>query len=162
MKYLILILLLFLSSCSSFTVTKLTDQNREEVEGLRFFMPKAYLLVAEKDLLVDGLKTVKDDGKNKVSTTQKMAVARKELRCSVIYLPDPQQEYAIETLSSKTSQSIRFENGWQLTGFNEVEDTSLSSETLHFLSGTEGLVPGIYEIRQENGSTLLKKVEIIL
>ena len=151
-----------LCSCSTFQVTKVDESNRNSVKGLRFFMPQAYLLVAEKDLLVDGLKTIKESDQQKVTSTQKMAVARKELRCSIIYLPNPQREYAISTNFGEVPKSIRLEDGWKLTGYNDFQEPVLGDETLHYLSGTEGLVPGIYAIEQEEGQIILKKVEILL
>ena len=147
-------------SCSSYKVTKVTQENRHTVKGLRFFMPAPYLLVAEKDLLVDGLTTVKEGEKGKVSTTEKMAVARKELQCSVIYLPDPQQEYAIRT-SVNANTSIKLKDGWRLSGINSLESPDIGEKELKLLSGTQDLTPGVYAIILKDSPPTLKKVEIL-
>lgn len=148
-------------SCSSFKVTRVTDANRNQVKGLRFFIPAPYLLVAEKDLLVDGEKTVKENSEGRTSTIKKMAVARRELHCSVVYLPDPQKEYSISTLSGKTPKSVRLEDGWRLTGVNCPEYPTLTAQQFWLLSGTKGLQPGLYAIHYEEQGPILKKVEII-
>lgn len=163
MKKLIILLsiLICLCSCSSYTVTKVTDENRHELNGLRFFQPAPYLLVAEKDLLVDGVKTVKESSAERTTTTQKMAVARRELQCSVIYLPNPDEEYSISTYSGKIPEAVRIEDGWRLTGINVSETPGLTAGQLWMLTGTKDLTPGMYSIRYKNGSPFLKKVEII-
>ena len=156
----ILLLLLACSSCSSYRVTELNEENRHEVDGLRFFQPKAFLLVAEKDVLVDGIKTVKESDDSKTTTMEKMAVARKELHCSVIYLPDPQKEFSIET--SQKSIQVKLEDGWRLSGLNLGQDNeTLTASQIGLLSGTQGLSPGIYAIEIDGESPILKKVEII-
>lgn len=162
MKILLSALLLAAAvSCSSYSVTEINDENRHTAEGLRFFQPKPFLLVAEKDILVDGLKTVKESDNSKTTTTEKMAVARKELYCSVIYLPDPLKEFAIET-SHKSSVQIQLEDGWRLTGLNTSQNnSSLTEAQAGILSGTEGLTPGVYAIEFDGTLPFLKKVEII-
>ena len=90
-----------------------------------------------------------------------MAVARKELRCSIIYLPNPQEEYAISTRFTEIPRSVHLEDGWKLTGINAEQSETVNDDTLHYLSGTEGLEPGVYEIAHEQGEIVLKKVEII-
>lgn len=163
MKKLFIILCILLScfSCSSIKITKVTDANRQNIEGVRFFLPVPYLMVAEKDLLVDGLKTVKENTKETITTTKKMAVARRELHCSVIYLPDPQQEYVLSTSSGNTPESFSLKDGWRLTGINLPESTQLTAGEVWLLSGTEGLAPGIYAIRYKDSQPFLKKVEIL-
>lgn len=163
MKKLMIILIIISScfSCSSFRVTEVTQSNRESVSGLRFFLPQPYFLVAEKDLLVDGIQTVKQAGEEKTTTTEKMAVARKELLCSIIYLPDPQKEYAISTFSGKIPKSIQLEDGWRLTGYNLSGQNQISQTQVGLLSGTKGLTPGIYAIRNKDGMTVLQRVELI-
>ena len=163
MKKFIFLFLLIINSlaCRTYTVTKVTDSNRSEVKGLRFFLPSPYLLVAEKDLLIDGLKTVTEDKTGKTSTVKKMAVARRELQCRVIYLPNPQEEYSIETLSGKVSQSISLEDGWKLCGINKLQGKELSSAQLNLISGTEGLQPGVYAVLYKDSHPYLKKVAIV-
>ena len=163
MKQLLIILLLLICSisCSSYKVTKVTDANRDEIRGLRFFLPSPYLLVAEKDLLVEGLKTVKESSAGKTTTTQKMAVARRELQCSVIYLPNPEQEYAISKLSEEEIKTIHFEDGWRLTGFSNPKSSILTAGQLWLLSGTKDLQAGMYAVNYKNGKATLEKVEIV-
>ena len=163
MKIIIILLLVLFSSlaCNSYTVTKVTDSNRSEVKGLRFFLPTPYLLVAEKDLLIDGLKTVREDKESKTSTVKKMAVARRELQCKVIYLPNPEEEYSIETLFGKVSQSIKLEDGWKLCGINNLQCKELSPTQLNLLSGTAGLLPGVYAVLYKGNQPFLKKVAIV-
>ena len=163
MKKLILILLGSLSffSCTSFKVTRITESNRDSISGLRFFLPRPYLLVAEKDLLVDGVKTVKECETETTTMTEKMAVARKELLCTVIYLPDPQKEYAISTFSGKVPKSIKLEDGWRLSGINLPGMNSARDNKAGLLSGTEGLSPGVYALDYQKGQTLLRKLKII-
>lgn len=159
------IFILFISfcglSCTSFKVRQVTASNRDSVQGLRFFMPQPFLLVAEKDLLVDGVKKIKQAGEETTTTTEKMAVARKELHCSIIYLPDPQQEYAISTFTGKTPKSIKLVDGWRLTAFNLKEENLISPQQMGLLSGTKGLAPGIYSIHNKDGLPCLQRVEII-
>ncbi len=119
------------------------------------------MLVAEKDLLVDGVKKVKQAKEETTTTTEKMAVARKELHCSIIYLPDPQQEYAISTFTGKTPKSIKLEDGWRLTALNLKEENLISQKQAGLLSGTKGLSPGIYAIHNKDGVLCLQRVEIV-
>ena len=157
----ILLLSMTCSSCSTYTVTKLDERNCHDVKGLRFFQPKPFLLVAEKDILVDGIKTVKESNGSKTTTMEKMAVARKELLCSVIYLPDPQKEYSIET-SHNSSVQVRLEDGWRLTGLNLGQGSeTMTTSQVSQLSGTQGLSPGVYAIEFDGKNPILKKVEII-
>jgi hypothetical protein len=145
---------------SSYTVTKVSDSNRHTLKGLRFYLPVPYLLVAEKNLLIDGLKTVKQDSKGTTTSTEKMAIARKELQCSVIYLPDPRQEYSIITPAGQTA--IKLENGWKLTGINNLKSTELvTPRQLQLLSGTKGLEPGLYALVYKRGRPILRKVDIL-
>ena len=90
-----------------------------------------------------------------------MAVARRELQCSVIYLPNPQEEYSIETLFGKVSQSISLEDGWKLCGINKLQGKELSSAQLNLISGTEGLQPGVYAVLYKDSQPYLKKVAIV-
>lgn len=142
-------------------VVRVTPENEKTIEGVRFFMPKAYLLVAEKDILVDGAekKTVGKDGKTTLIETQKMALAEKELVSSIIYLPNPQEEYAI-SITEKAQLNII--DGWRLEGINRQE-LKTNKQVLEVLTGMKDLEAGFYEIiHNEAGSiSSLKKIEII-
>lgn len=162
MKRMLILLsvLLCLFSCNSYTITKVTDENRHEIKGLRFFQPAPFLLVAEKDLLLDGIKTINENSEGKTTTVKKMAVARRELQCSVIYLPDPQKEYSISIPSGKSPATVRLEDGCRLTGINLSDSPLLKARDLSLLSGSKDLQPGVYAILYQDGQPILKKVEV--
>ena len=72
---------LVLTGCANLTVTHVTPQNTNTVQGIRYYLPKPYLQV-----------TPKSDGT--VSVT-------------VIYLPDTSHEYAVDTSSWASSYSFQ-------------------------------------------------------
>jgi hypothetical protein len=172
-KLFILAIIGMLASCTS-TITKVTEENRMDVQGLRFSRPTPYLLVAAKDVIVDGVKSVKENGKAKETTTQKMAIARKELECSLIYLPNPQEEYVIDAEQAE-ELGLVLKDGWMLTAmygvsaeelpqglFVDTQKASMLNSYIGKLTGTMDLQPGFYQIVFDGaGITGLKKVKVI-
>jgi hypothetical protein len=174
MKALIVALIVGLcASCT--TITKVTEENCADLEGVRFFRPTPYLLVAHKDVIIDGIKQEKElSSGEKETTTQKFAVARKELECSLVYLPNPQEEYVIDS-AHMTRLGFILKDGWMLTGMYGEKASALPQDlyvsqsreknlksTIGKLTGMMNLEPGLYQLVYENGKVSgLKQVKVI-
>ena len=144
-------------------IVKITPENKDIIDGVRFYMPKAYLLIAEKDVIVDGKekKYVGKDGKE-VIETEKMALPERDLVASITYLPNPKEQYAVMNVSK--DNRINLVDGWRLEGINLQENELKSNKhVLEVLTGMKDLEPGVYEILYNEAGSIetLKKVQII-
>jgi hypothetical protein len=129
--YLLGILIFMITGCSGVRIVKITSENPYQ-EGLRFYRPHPYLWVT------------KDKAKD-------------NLQGSIIWLPNKNEEYVIRVKSGMGSVDAKFtlENGWNLTGLNEIRD-SKTPEMITALTGSlkdlkgleaktrEELQPGLY------------------
>lgn len=90
-----------MTACSSVEIVRVTDDNRNSIEGLRFYRPVPYLLVTESA----------QAKKSKENT------AASEYTYQIKYLPDKSEEYAIQTRYrfGSLKNSYKLEDGWNLT-----------------------------------------------
>ena len=150
MKYLGILFLCLLCSCTSYNVVRVTEANDKEVNGLRFYEPTAYLSV----------------GKN----------SKGETKGKVLYLPNHERQYAINGTKflSKEKLNISVDQGWKIKTAGST--TSLVEYELpvagHKLEAVKevleegiltGFSEGIYKfVYDDSGIVLgLKKVQII-
>ena len=93
-------------------------------DGLRFYRPQPYILVSEKE-----------DDKGKVTGNN----------ISVIYLPDPTQEYVLrsETWIGTVTMKPTLADGWNLVALESTVDPKFA-ETINALVGAAklGVAPG--------------------
>ena len=144
-----------LTGCSTFNVTKVTPENSADLEGIRFNLPTPYLLVAEKDVILDG--QVITSGETK--TVNRMALPKKSLDCSLVYLPNPNEEYVINTRRA-AGLEIEIVDGWRLVAAKgrhrltqQLPSTvkAPSEKTIGALTGMMDLTPGMYSFVYKNG-----------
>jgi hypothetical protein len=95
-----------LAGCASLTVTRVTDANRDSVQGQRYYLPKPVITVAPQ---ADGTVGVVVD-----------------------YLPDQDHEYAIDTQSSFSSYAFQVVTDIRglLTGVQYSADTTAVAQQL--------------------------------
>ena len=162
-KISLLIFALIVTGCTTkVEIVRITDENKDQINGIRFYMPKPYLLIAEKDVMVDGNKKVsKDKDGREVVETEKMALPEKDLVASIIYLPNPQQEYAVKNVTN--DQSINLVDGWRLEGVNNKSDLKANKHVLEVLTGMKDINPGMYEIIYNEAGSIetLRKIQIV-
>ncbi|MDB6027448.1 MAG: hypothetical protein JWM68_3671 [Verrucomicrobiales bacterium] len=103
--------LLFIVGCANITVTKVTPKNQAKVTGIRYSLPKPFIQV-----------TPQADGSASVD---------------VVYLPDSDETYAIDTsgwLSSSTFQ-VALDSGGLLSAVEFKQNTSAVGQQLALSSG---------------------------
>jgi hypothetical protein len=123
---LILMTLALLCGCSKVVVEKYDPATYSD--GIRFFRPQPYILVSQ----------TKDDKGNFTGNS-----------ISVIYLPDPGQEYVIreEVLLGSISMKPNLTDGWNLVGLETTADSKIP-ETITALVGAAklGVAPGARQV----------------
>ena len=112
--HLLTVLIFLMTGCAGVEIAKITSDNPYR-EGLRFYRPYPYLWV-----------TKDKDG---------------NLQGSILYLPNKNEEYVIRVKSGIGSVDAKFtlENGWNLTGLNEVRD----SKTPEMITALTGSLKGL-------------------
>jgi hypothetical protein len=98
------------------------------------------------------------------------------LQGSIVWLPDKNEEYVLKVRSGLGRVDARFtlENGWNLTGLNEVRD-SQAPEMITALTGSlkdvtkvlpaarrEALTPGLYAFVYDNATGLLTNLKPVV
>jgi len=130
--------LLFLTACTSTVTAK-----RGGDEGIPYYLPKPYLLVAKNISLLQSKTTttvtqVKEDKKETVTTVttaEPVSPGVKEgadsLSFQIIYLPDLMQKHGvhIQTGTGTLETTITLVDGWKLTGVNLKSDAK-TAETI--------------------------------
>jgi hypothetical protein len=108
---------LLVSGCAGVDITKITPDSPYK-EGVRFYRPAPYLWV-----------TKNKDG---------------NLQGSIVYLPDKSEEYVIQVKSGFGSVDTKYtlENGWNLVGFNESNE-SKTADIINALTGSLGGLTGL-------------------
>lgn len=104
-------------------------------EGFRYYLPKPYLLVSNKEEVVDGKKILTRDTR-------------------IIYLPDPAEKYSIDVEGGTAGSfkgSLELENGWNLTKVNQEYDTKTAETISSLASLIKEVKPGFFaqEVRKE-------------
>lgn len=110
-SHLLILAVALLTACAGVRVSRLTPGN-DRVEGVRFYRPAPYLLVAMDDKGV--------------------------LRASLIYLPKMNEEYVVQVKPGIGSAEAKFklEDGWNLTEFGATSD----SKTAELVTSLTGLL----------------------
>jgi hypothetical protein len=138
-----------MTGCAGVEITRISSENSYK-EGLRFYRPYPYLWVT------------KDKAKD-------------NLQGSIIWLPNKNEEYVIRVKSGIGSVDAKFtlENGWNLTGLNEIRD-SKTPEMITALTGSlkdlkgleaatkEELQPGLYMFIFEDKTGLISGLKPVV
>jgi len=118
--------LVFLCGCSAVIVEPY--DSKKYSDGIRFYRPQPYILVSQ----------TRDDKGNVTGNS-----------ISVVYLPDPTQEYVIRERAWIGSVSMKptLTDGWNLVGLDTTVDTKIP-EMLNALLGAAklGVAPGARQI----------------
>jgi hypothetical protein len=122
--YFLTVLIFLIEGCAHVEITRITSQN-QNAEGIRFYRPYPYLLV-----------TKAKEGEN--------------LECKIVYLPNTNENYAINIKSGIGTAETKFtlENGWNLTGYGETRD-SKTVEMITALTGSLKDLTGMYKMTSE-------------
>jgi hypothetical protein len=110
--------------CAHTTIKKITKDDK--TDGVRYFMPHPYLWV-----------TYDTKGNH--------------LKTEIIMLPDSTEEYVVEPTSGLGSAvlSLNLENGWNLTQFNNNEDSKIPDT----ITGLASLASGIVGLQGASGTS---------
>lgn len=116
MKYsMILTFSILVSGCASVDVTKVTPANTGKDLGVRYYRPAPYLLLQKKKTVTAAGATVY------------------EYPATILWLPDPEQEYGIRANTKwrigSAEASGTLTDGWNLVGFGQKSDSKVP-ETL--------------------------------
>jgi hypothetical protein len=190
-KVIILLSVLFLfTSCSKISVyktSKFKGDDKENVDGVRFYRPKPYLkvmtgVISDKintkstevtdNTLFSEPKEHNDKMKQiKITKTVIPTGPESSITYEIIWLPDYDEEYIIQWDAAIGSVKPNFTltDGWKLTGFSSEVDTKIA-DTLTSLVGSyvsyktadrektsKRIVPGIYPIEFKNGVLFVDK-----
>lgn len=141
--------ILLMAGCAGVEIRQITRENPYQ-EGLRFYRPHPYLWIT-KD---------KTGG----------------LQGSIVWLPDKNEEYVLKVRSGLGKVDARFtlEDGWNLTGLNEVRD-SQTPEMITALTGSlrdvtkvmqmarnEALTPGLYAFVFDDKTGLISDLKPVV
>lgn len=120
--YLLSVIVFLMTGCAGVEITKITPKNADK-EGIRFYRPWPYLLVAE-------------DANGKFQTQN-------------IYLPKTNEEYVISVKSGigTSDVSVTLANGWQLTQYGEKRDSKIP-ETIGAITGAATVLEKTFEMLQ--------------
>jgi hypothetical protein len=151
---------LSLASCSSTPyAVKVTAENREELEGVFFYEPQAYLLIGQKPRIVEGKNETTDKDGVRTRVVQNYRLPDNEMVASIIYLKNAHKEYCL-----MNAENVHLKDGWRLEGFGKVNYAAQEEgKLLETLSGAEGLEPGLYSLSYSTSGIMtgLRKVHLI-